>query len=114
MANLEQLQLQIQLLVAEKEETSRLIQELAADRAATRQQLEALQMELGARNQAVAQTAETMGQAMATALQEAGGGVAHPPAERYSKRSDVKMPRFKKDGSEDFLLFFQDSKPGPH
>ena len=48
--------------------------------------------------------AEAMCQAMATALHGEGGGGA--PADRHSKRSNVKMPIFKKDGSEDFLLFF--------
>ena len=67
MASLNELQQQIQLLVAEKAETNNLILELAADRAATQQQLQILQRELEARNQAVAATAETMGQAMATA-----------------------------------------------
>ena len=101
MAKLEELQQQIQQLLAGKEETNNIIQELAADKAATKQQIQVLQIELEARNQAMA---EAMGQAMATALHEAGGGGA--PADRHSKRSNVKMPIFKKDGSEDFLLFF--------
>ena len=78
MASLNELQQQIQLLVAEKAETNKLIQELAADRAATQQQLQILQRELEARNQAVAATAETMGQAVATALQEARATTGRP------------------------------------
>ena len=101
MASLEELQQQLQQLVTEKADTNNLIQEIMADRLATQQQLQILQGELEARNQAVAATAETMGQAMATALQEARATTGRP-----AKRSEVKMPIFRKDGSEDFLQFF--------
>ena len=100
MAKLEEHQQQIQQLLAEREETNNIIKGLAADKAATNQQIQFLQ-DLETRNQAMG---EAMGQDMATALHEAGGGGAQ--ADRHSKRSNAKMPIFKKDGSEDFLLFF--------
>ena len=71
MASLEELQQQLQQLVAEKADMNNLIKELMAERLNTQQQLQTLQGELEVRNQAVAATAETMSQAMATALQEA-------------------------------------------
>ena len=100
MASLEELQQQIQQLVTEKADTNNLIKELMADRLNTQQQLQMLQGELEVRNQAVAATAETMSQAMATALQEARATTGRP-----AKRSEVKMPIFRKDGSEDFIQF---------
>ena len=100
MASLEELQQQLQQLVTEKADTNNLIQELMADRLATQRQLQMLQGELEVRNQAVAATAETMSQAMATALQEARATTGRP-----TKRSEVKMPIFRKDGSEDFIQF---------
>ena len=109
MAKLKELQQQIQKLLTGKEETNNIIQELAADKAATKQQIQFLQIELETRNQAMA---EAMGQAMATALHEAGGGGA--PADRHSKRSNVKMPIFKKMGLKISFCFSQDSKHGLH
>ena len=99
MTSLEELQQQLQQLVTEKADTNNLIEELMADRLATQRQLQMLQGELEVRNQAVAATAETMSQAMATALQDAR------TTGRPAKRSEVKMPIFRKDGSEDFIQF---------
>ena len=99
MASLEELQQQLQQLVAEKANTNNLIKELMADRLNTQQQLQTLQGELEVRNQAVEATAETMSKAMATALQDVRA------TGRPAKRSEVKMPIFRKDGSEDFIQF---------
>ena len=71
MASLEELQQQLKQLVTEKVDTNNLIKELMEDRVNTQRQLQMLQGELEVRNQAVAATAETMSQAMATALQDA-------------------------------------------
>ena len=98
MASLEELQQQLKELVAEKANTNNVIKELLADRANTQQQLQMLQGELG-RNQAIEATAETMSRAMATALQDVRA------TGRPAKRSEVKMPIFRKDGSEDFIQF---------
>ena len=91
MASLEELQQQLKELVAEKANTNNVIKELLADRANTQQQLQMLQGELEVRNQAVEATAETMSRAMATALQDVRA------TGRPAKRSEVKMPIFRKD-----------------
>ena len=99
MASLEELQQQLKQLVTEKVDTNNLIKELMEDRVNTQRQLQMLQGELEIRNQAVAATAETMSQAMATALQDVRA------TGRPAMRSEVKMPIFRKDGSEDFIQF---------